>query len=128
MRHQGRYWSEKKLGFYATVHLLARLSPSQATRPTAFSWGFRATLNIGGTAGANSFVPVHLLADIEHYEYASLPKRRQRNLRACLAQVNIVELTGPRLLREQGWEVMSSSLQRVSNTVSFKGELPFGSR
>ena len=42
--HRGRYWHEVKPGFYDTVHLLARLAAREATRPAAFSWGFRATL------------------------------------------------------------------------------------
>src|SRR3954447_12884380 len=42
--HRGRWWVRVVPGFYQPVHLLARMRPDEATRPTLRCWGLRASL------------------------------------------------------------------------------------
>jgi hypothetical protein len=112
--HRGRYWMEVPRGFYQPVHWLARVRADEATAPRSLAWGFRATLHDGdGASHANGALPVHLLTDVPGYTYEALPKRRQRNLRTSRKRATIVELTGPDLLREQGFDVRRSAEERT---------------
>ena len=38
IQHGGHYWSNGSSRVFEPVHLLARLTPEQATRPTPLSW------------------------------------------------------------------------------------------
>jgi hypothetical protein len=58
-------------------------------------------------------LPVHLLADVAGYTSDALSRRYRRNLRVCGQRATIVELTGPALLREQGFEVERSAVRRT---------------
>jgi hypothetical protein len=111
--HHGRYWEEVVPGFYQPIHLMARLSAEEATRPTPLCWGFRAALHTDDAVAANGSVPVHLLSDIANYDLQSLPQKRRTHLRKCCKMVKIVQLTGSALLQQQGYEVFCSSLQRT---------------
>jgi hypothetical protein len=113
VRHCGRYWQETPRGFFSTVHLMARLTAEEATRPSALSWGFQSTLTEAGLARSNGCIPTHVLTDLGRFDLQNLPKNRRGDLKQCLKKVRIVELTGPQLLREQGWEVVADSLRRV---------------
>jgi hypothetical protein len=113
--HGGRYWEEVLPGFYQPIHLIARLSAEEATRPTPLCWGFRAALCHDDTVATNGSVPVHLLSDVVNYDLQSLPQKRRTDLRKCRKLVKIVQLIGPALLQEQGYEVLCSSLQRTKH-------------
>ncbi|PPS43314.1 hypothetical protein [Chroococcidiopsis sp. TS-821] len=113
--HHGRYWEEVVPGFYQPIHLMARLSTEEATRPTPWCWGFRAALDTKDAVTANGSVPVHLLSDVANYDLQSLPQKRRTHLRKCYKFVTIVQLTGPALLQQQGYEVFRSSLQRTKH-------------
>ncbi|MUL35013.1 hypothetical protein BWI75_01190 [Gloeocapsopsis sp. AAB1 = 1H9] len=111
--HYGRYWEEVMPGFYQPIHLIARLSAEEATCPTPFCWGFRAALYTNDATSANGSVPVHLLSDVANYDLQNLPQKRRTHLRKCRKMVTIVQLMGPALLQQQGYEVFCSSLQRT---------------
>lgn len=111
--HHGRYWKQIRPGFYQPIHWLARLSVEQATRPVQFCWGFRAALCEDEAAAANGSMPVHLLSNVEGYDLQSLPSKRRNHLQKCRRLVKIVELTGPALLQEQGYEVVLSKTTRT---------------
>jgi hypothetical protein len=82
--------------------------------PRRLAWGYRATFcDEDGETHANVALPVHLLADVAGYTDDALPRRYRRNLCDCAKRATIVELTGPALLREQGFEVKRSAVRRT---------------
>ncbi|PIG92219.1 hypothetical protein CSQ79_16425 [Gloeocapsopsis sp. IPPAS B-1203] len=113
--HHGRYWEEVIPGFYQPIHLMARLSAQEATRPTPLCWGFRAALHTDDTVVANGSVPVYLLTDVANYDLHILPQKRRTHVRKCHKMVTIVQLMSPALLQQQGYEVFCSSLQRTKH-------------
>ncbi len=113
IQHRGRYWTEAKRGFYRPVHACARLSAQEATRPTAASWGYQACLDDSDATRANGAFPVHLVRDLDQFSEARLPASRRYKLRKARRQVRMVELTGPDLLREQGYEILLSARTRT---------------
>jgi hypothetical protein len=114
VEHRGRYWIEAPRGFYQPVHWLARLRADEAAAPRRIAWGYRATLREEDCrANANATLPVHILADVGGYTLEALPSHRRRDLRTCGRRATIVELTGPRLLRDQGFEVKRSAVKRT---------------
>ncbi|MEA5567716.1 hypothetical protein [Anabaena sp. UHCC 0399] len=114
IKHRGRYWQESYPGFFQPVHLLARLSYEQATAPQIFNWGFQTTLDTNDAAFANGVLPIHLLSEIENYDLQSLSANRRGQIRKSHKLVKFVELTGPKLLQEQGHEVLASALKRTN--------------
>ncbi|WP_224250280.1 hypothetical protein [Hyalangium gracile] len=114
IRHGARYWEQTGApGFFQPVHLLARLTPEEATRPTPLSWGFRAALKPESSSAANGTVPVVRLPDLESYGVDSLSSNRRNKLRKCQRLVHIVQVTGPRLLSEQGYDTVVDALSRT---------------
>ncbi|MFB2918990.1 hypothetical protein [Aerosakkonema funiforme] len=113
--HQERYWKEIVLGFYEPVHLMARLTSEQATRPALLSWGFRTALDEKDRATANAIMPINLLSELENYDPENLPRKRRADLRKSMKQVRIVELIDGSILQQQGYEVLCSSLQRTKH-------------
>lgn len=112
--HAGRYWEQVGApGFFEPVHLLARLTAEEATRPTPLCWGYRAALTPGASGAANGTVPVMRISDLESYALDSLSSRRRTQLRKCQRLVRIVQLTGPALLLEQGYEMVIDALSRT---------------
>jgi len=112
--HRGRYWMEAPRGFYQPSHWLARLRPEEASAPRHVTWGYRAALREDEPGPhANGAVPVHLLSDVEGYTYEALSHRRQRNVRTARKRATIVQLTGPALLRAEGFEVKRSAVERT---------------
>ncbi|WP_164014674.1 hypothetical protein [Pyxidicoccus trucidator] len=114
IEHGGRPWEEMGApGFFQPVHLLARLRPEQATRPTRLSWGYRAALRPEDANAANGSIPVMRLADLERYDVNSLSSSRRNRLRKCQRLVRVVQLTGPDLLEAQGYELVVEALSRT---------------
>lgn len=113
VRHQGRYWYQARPGFYRPVHLMARLSAAEATRPTLACWGYQARLTEDDAAGANAWIPTHLVSDLDGFDEDSLPKGRRNTLRRARERAWLVQLTGPALLQEQGYEVLTSAHART---------------
>ena len=113
--HRGRYWRETRPGFYEPSHRMARLSAEQATRPVSLlCWGFRGALCEDDVAAANGSMPIHLLSNVEGYDLHSFRSKRRFHIRKCRKLVKIVELTGPALLQEQGYEVVLSAQKRTA--------------
>lgn len=115
VRHRDRYWEEVRPGFFQPIHLLARLSSFQATRPTKLCWGFRAALCDDDIADTNGTIPIYLLSDVTNYDLHCLPQKRRTHVRKCRKLVKIVRLVGSALLQQQGYEVVCSSLQRTQH-------------
>jgi hypothetical protein len=116
IQHGEHYWEQTGApGFFQPVHLLARLTPEEATRPTPLSWGYRAALTPESSASANGKVPVVRLPDLERYGLDSLSSNRRNKLRKCQRLVRIVQLTGPALLLEQGYETVIDALSRTQH-------------
>ncbi|MGY1716414.1 hypothetical protein ACI78R_18270 [Geodermatophilus sp. SYSU D01106] len=113
VRHRGRFWQQLQPGFYRPVHDMARLSAREATRPTMACWGFQARLTEADCSAANAAIPTHLIPDLGGFDETSLPKTRRHALRKARERTHLVELTGPSLLREQGYEVLVSAHQRT---------------
>jgi hypothetical protein len=112
--HGGHYWEQVGApGFFQPVHLLARLSPEEATRPTPLSWGYRAALTPESSGAANGAVPVVRLPNLASYDFDGLSSNRRNKLRKCQRLVRLVQLTGPELLVEQGYELVVDSLSRT---------------
>src|SRR5690242_8199464 len=81
IQHGSHYWEQTGApGFFQPVHLLARLKPEEATRPTPWSWGYRATLTPNAASAANGTVPILRLPDLANYEINSLSANRRNKL------------------------------------------------
>lgn len=113
VEHRGRSWHQVFPGFYRPVHDMARLSAREATRPTVACWGFQARLTEDDAHRANAAIPTHLFSDLDGFDEAALPKTRRHALRKARERTRLVELTGPALLREQGYEVLRSAHERT---------------
>jgi hypothetical protein len=114
--HGGHFWEEAGApGFFQPVHLLARLTPEEATRPTPLSWGYRAALTPEGAEAANGQVPIVRLKDLAGYDASSLSANRRSKLRKCQRRVRVVQLTGPGLLMEQGHALVVDALSRTGH-------------
>lgn len=113
--YQGRYWQEVTFGFYEPIHWLARLSAEQAKSPVLLCWGYRTTLCNDDIAKANSSIPIQLLTNIQNYTLQSLGSNRRNHLRRCYKRTQLVQLTSPALLEEQGYDVLLSSTQRTGH-------------
>jgi hypothetical protein len=110
--HRGRFWRESRPGFYRPVHDLARLTVRQATRPTVACWGFRACLTESDAHLANARSPVYLVSDLGEFDEDVLPSSRRYELRKARRLSRLVHLTGPAVLREQGYQVLRSAHSR----------------
>jgi hypothetical protein len=114
IEHAGHYWEQVGApGFFQPVHLLARLTPEEATCPTPLSWGFRAALTPESADAANGMVPIVRLPSLEDYDLNSLSSSRRNKIRRCQQIARIVQLTGPGLLLEQGHDVVVDALSRT---------------
>jgi hypothetical protein len=81
--------------------------------PTAACWGFHACLRENDAARANAALPAHVVSDLGSFDEERLPASRRYKLRKARRQVHMVELTGPALLREQGYEILVSARTRT---------------
>jgi hypothetical protein len=116
IHHGGHYWEQTGApGFFQPVHLLARLTPEEATRPTPLSWGYRAALTPDASQAANGKVPVVRLPDVASYDLPRLSSNRRNKIRKCQRLVQIVQVTGPTLLVEQGYDVVIDALSRTQH-------------
>ncbi len=113
IHHQGRYWKQTFTGFYEPLHWIARFTPQEASFSTLLSWGFRAALHDKNASEANSSIPVHLLSNIANYGLQNLSANRRKHLRQCQKKVKILQLTCPKLLQQQGYEVVISAAKRT---------------
>lgn len=114
IEHAGHYWEQVGApGFFQPVHLLARLTPEEVTRPTPFSWGFRAALTPERAGAANGSVPIVGIPNLKDYDFTSLSPNRRNKIKKCQRLVRLVQLTGPELLLEQGYDVVVDGLSRT---------------
>jgi len=111
--HKGRYWIRMTRGFYQPINCMARLSREQVSRPTFACWGYRASVGEDAADLVNSSIPMNVLSDVEGYTLEALPAKRRSDLRKCEKQVSFVNLTGPGILQEQGYDVDLSAFQRT---------------
>lgn len=58
-------------------------------------------------------MPVNLLTRLDDYDIAALPSKRRNQLRRCRDRVKFVQLTGPALLVDHGYEVYRSAVERL---------------
>src|SRR4051794_13120288 len=93
--HRGRWWVRVVPGFYQPVHLLARMRPDEATRPTLRCWGLRASLAPESAASANGSIPAHVLPDPRGYDAGRLAPSQRRKLRKHLPEFDLVALDRP---------------------------------
>jgi len=110
---QGKYWVEIVKGFYQGLHWMSRMTISQAERPTPFCWGYRTALDQQSSRFSNATLPIHLMQNVNDYDMEAMTSRQRGKLRKCHKQVEIVEITGPDPLLEQGYPVFYSAVQRT---------------
>jgi hypothetical protein len=115
VRHRGRHWRETFPGLFEPIHPMARLTADEATRPSLRCWGYHAALAEGSLASANASTPMHLLADLGSFDAGSLSANRRYHLRRSQRQVTCVQLLGPGLLEDAGYEVFRSAQERNQN-------------
>lgn len=108
----GVFWEEIKKGFFQPTHLLARLKADQVRRPAVACWGYRAALRDEDDNLANGAIVVHQLPNFANYDISLLPSNRRKQLRRFMKCCEVVQLTSPRLLEDQGYEVLCSSISR----------------
>ena len=117
--HKGHYWTKMMWGFYQPINYMARLSKHEISRPTPLCFGYRASVCEHDLAMANSGIPINMLSHFDSYSVDNLPAKRRSDFRKCEKQVAFVQLLGPKLLREQGYEVDLSAFKRNGH-----GQLP----
>jgi hypothetical protein len=110
--HRGRWWVRVVPGFYQPVHLLARMRPDEATRPTLRCWGLRASLAPESAAAANGSIPAHVLPDPRGYDAGRLAPSQRRKLRKHLPEFDLVALDRPDILLDQGYPIMREAHAR----------------
>ncbi len=123
--HRGRHWRETFPGLFEPIHPMARLSASEATRPSPLCWGYRAALTESSAADANATMPMHLLADLDSFSVDSLSSNRRYHLRRSQRQVKYVQVLGLGPLEHGGFDVFQSAQARTRNpyrTASSKSE------
>jgi len=107
-----RYWQQTNPGFFRPVNLFARLTAREVTRPTPMSWGFHACLAEEDAWYANAAAPAYVVSDLASFDDDQLRSSRRYKLRKARKLSRLVQLTGPDLLREQGYEVLRSAHER----------------
>ncbi|QSQ24776.1 hypothetical protein JY651_07485 [Pyxidicoccus parkwayensis] len=116
LEHGGHYWEQVGApGFFQPIHLLAGLTPQEVTRPAPWCWGYRAALTPETADAANGFVPIVRSPGLDTYDVDSLSANRRNKLRKCQRLVRIVQLTGPALLLEQGYDTVVDALSRTEH-------------
>ncbi len=115
IRHQGRYWRETFPGLFEPIHPMARLSTTEATRPSRLCWGYHATLADACLASANASKPMHLLADLESYGPHVLSANRRYHLRRSQREVEFVQVLDLRPLEHEAYAVFRSAQSRTNN-------------
>jgi hypothetical protein len=113
--HRGRHWRQRVPGFYDPVHPLARLTAREAARPAALCWGYQAVLAPEDAHRANATARVYLLSDLGSFDEDVLPSSHRYKLRKARRQARLVQLTGPALLRDQGYAVLRSARSRTGH-------------
>jgi hypothetical protein len=113
VERDGRYWAETFRGFYQPIHQLAPHAYADVRRPTVACWGYRAVLAPADAHLANGAYPVHLLEDLAAFTQAAFEESRQRDLRKCRRQVEIVRSPDPEIFLDNGWSVYQSAKERV---------------
>lgn len=113
VERQGRYWLEMVRGFYQGLHWMSRMTIAQAERPTPLCWGYRTALAAQSSRFSNATLPIHLMQNVNDYDMAAMTSRQRGKLRKCLKQVELVQITGPELLFDQGYPVYRSAVQRT---------------
>ena len=108
----GQYWRSRR-GFFQPLHSAATMSASQARRPSALCWAFHALLVDEDADYANAWSPLHLVRDLPSYDESALSSETRRLLRRSREAMNLVQITDPATLRDQGWGVYADKLKRV---------------
>jgi GNAT superfamily N-acetyltransferase len=112
-QHQGRFWKAYPTGFYHPTHNMARLSREEAlARPTHLCWGFRMPLRDEDADLATGTMPIHLLTDLAHYDLQRIKQSRRTIVRKFWKNVEVVQLTPPKLLKEQAYQIVLSDHNR----------------
>ncbi len=111
LRRRGRYWYRQLGGMYWAVNWTARMDDREARAPHPLAWGYRTSVAEG--VPANGTLWLQMMPDITGYDLAALPSKRRNQLRKCWRQVELVALTGPELLLEQGHRVVTSAYRRT---------------
>jgi hypothetical protein len=108
----GQYWRCRH-GFYQPLHWAATMRASEARRPSPLCWGFHALLVDEDAEYANAQYAIHLVRDLSTYDESALGAETRRLLRRCRETMNLVQITDPCTLRDQGWGPYSDKTKRV---------------
>lgn len=111
IKHRGRFWRELRRGFYQPVHILSQFKADELSRPTPLCWGYRAAVDPADSGFANGAVSAYVLDDFEDYP-ARWNGKRRADLRKCRQRTRIVEVRSLDFLREHGYEIVVSQLNR----------------
>lgn len=111
--NHGRYWMASHGGFYQPVHWMARLQPDEVQKPTAWCWGYRATLEDAAVASANAALPVHFFDRLAGFDAGCLSKNKRNTLRTCQNNVEIRPVKDLEILADQGYSLFLSSFDRT---------------
>jgi hypothetical protein len=108
----GRYWIQTFPGFYHPIHHLAE-HRAHEKRPALACWGYLAALVPEDRHLANGTYPAHLMEDLSGWAPSRMEESRRRDLRRCLAQVELVVAPDPEPFLSDGWDVYSSARERI---------------
>ncbi|MDQ1539002.1 MAG: hypothetical protein QOE58_3395, partial [Actinomycetota bacterium] len=109
----GRYWRDH-WGFYRLLHFTSTIPASRLSRPGPGCWAYQALLPESDAQVANSSYSVHLIRDLAAFDQRALSHNARKELGRCQANLQVVRVSDPDLLRAQGWAVFSQNAHRLN--------------
>jgi hypothetical protein len=109
----GIAWEEKFLGFFQPVNLLAEFPVNKLVKPSKICWGIQGRLDKASNSGANGEMSIHLLSNLNEYNYSSLSKNDRKQIKLGYNSVSIKQLSSPDILLEQGYAIHQSARDRT---------------
>ena len=107
------FWEEIKKGFFQPLYLLQRLHASQIHFMSAKNWGIRAAVSMQDEHQATGTLTYYTLENFKQIEFVRFSKNRRKNIRKCFREVEIKEIRDEKILFEQGYDIVKSSLERT---------------
>lgn len=109
---RGRYWADH-WGFFRLLHFAATMPADQIGRPGANCWASHALLPAEDSEKANAWSPLHLVRDLAAYDERALQSSARKQLRRTRADLQLIHVQDPDLLRTQGWPIFSQNARRL---------------
>ncbi len=113
--NEGIYWEKIFQGFYQPAHIVQKLSLEQIHYPQFLHWGVRGVLQDSESSLANGLIHFYAFEHIKKFDITVFSHQRRSNVRKCFRNVDIREVKDEKIMMDQGYDVISSSLQRTNH-------------